>query len=341
MVEQVPGSGGFRIIFVTVFAVAALMVSAGCDNITEFEAGVSSSLTVYSGDLEVISQVTGITGGVQTLIRPGLVYVVTTDGEMLKYDSETLELLDTYIIGVASAAGYSILEFSPAENSVYIVGATGKILELALPECEVTDEFSVCQFPVAMSISTTIPSILYVADGVTDQVFAVRASTNSLVGTGLINWPVTCIEASNTDTTLIGTEDCFYRASFREGSQMRIAAGLSGSWTDIAFCEKLDAYAGMKSSNLGVVEMVYDPDLGIEVLDFVDGVSVGGNNHMLSFDGERYVYLLSYMGDSVSRILKYDMAFRQIVSEEYISGFPMAVQASSSGLVYVLVVEDL
>lgn len=313
---------------------------AGCTDLTEFGNLVSGTLTVYSEDFSVVAQLQGIEEARNLLIYPGYVFVVKGDGYIDKYSSETLELLGSYKIGQPSPAGYSHSAYSPSENSLYIVGSVGNIIEVSIPDCSVVDDFNVCPSPFHISASNTSPAYLYVSDGSSNAIWVVRAINNNPVDSWVFPAGITCIEASESDTTLVGTELGTYRLEFLPSGGLTGVYQLTESLLAIDYFPWDHNFAAVTGQSIGIVEIIIDPVTLLPALFFGYDSYIEGYNYVLACDIDRYAYVLSYLGENTSRIVKYDMTFHEISEQFEFSGIPLDMDVSGSGLIYVLTMEN-
>lgn len=319
-----------------------IVFASGCTDITEYENLTSGVLTVYTENFEVLKEVHGIEEARQILVCPGFVFVITGEGTIEKYDSETLELLGSYMIGQPSPAGYYLSAFSPRESTLYVIGSLGNVIEVSIPGCSVVDEFSVCSSPTKISVSNTAPAYLYVSDGLTNNIHVIRCSTNTPAGSRELVGGILCIEASESDTVLVGTELATYLLYFRSSGELYSSASgtAGGDFRDLEYFPWYNAYAAVRSSSLGVLEFIEDPDLHIMILTWGGEYSIAGTNHLLSCDPDRYYYVVSIIDNNIFRIVQYDMAIRNISSQIDVNGIPLDVSVSGSGLIYVLSLEN-
>ena len=315
-------------------------LNTGCTDITEFDNLVCGTITVYSEDFTVVAQLQGIEEARKLLIYPGFVFVVKGDGYIDKYSSETLELLGSYKIGQPSPAGYYHCAFSPSESSLYVVGSVGNIIEVSIPDCSVVDDFNVCASPVHISASNTNPAYLYISSGTSNTVWAVKASTNNPVDSWEFPGGITCIEASESDTTLVSTEYGTYRLQFLTAGGLTAIGQLSECLLAIEYFPWYECFAAVNAYQIGIVKTVIDPATLLPFMFFGYEFSIEGYNHILACDNDRYAYVLSYLGENMSRIVKYDMAWEQIVEQFDLNGIPLDMDVSGSGLIYVLTMEN-
>lgn len=315
-------------------------VFTACTEITEFDGLVCGTLTVYSEDFAVVGQVQGIEQARKLLVYPGYVFVVKGDGYIDKYSSETLQLLGSYKIGQPSPAGYFQCTFSPRESSMYVVGSVGNIIEVSIPSCLVVDDFSVCASPSEISASSTSPAYLYVCDGASSTIWIVKASSNITMDSFKLPAGILSIEASESDTTLVGTDVGTYRVEFLVSGGLTAVHQLPVKLVSIKYFPWYGNFAAVSEGAIGIVEVVVDPGTLLPALTFNYQRLIQGTSHLLAGDNDRYAYVLSYMGENMGIIEKYDMAFHEISERVNISGIPLDMDVSGSGLIYVLTMEN-
>jgi hypothetical protein len=303
---------------------------------------VNGVLTVYTEDFEVLNELHGLQEARQIFLYPGFVFVITGEGFIEKFDSETLELLGSYMIGQPSPAGYSLCAFSPRENTLYVTGSLGNIIEVSIPDCSVVDEFTVCSSPTGISATNTYPAYLYVIDGSTNTVLVVRCSTNTLAAYKEIVGETFCIETSESDTTLVGTEVgcCVLCLSPSGALYTSNPQALNSEFHELEYFAWSGVFAAVTSGTLGVIEVIEDPELHTPAIAWDPVVSIAGTYHMLACDQNRYCYVASYLGNSVFRLIQFDMTFRCVTDQIDIIGNPLDFAVSGNGLIYVLSQEN-
>ena len=331
--------------FPIAFVGASLLVFTGCTNIAEFDSLVEGTLTVYTEDFAVVGQIQGIEEARQILVYPGYVFVLKGTGYIDKYSSDNLEFLGSYKIGQPSPAGYSRLAYSPNEQTVYVIGPQANIIEISIPECLVVDEFIVCSAPSILSASSTSPAYLYVGDGASSTVWAVRGSSNIPVDSWVFPAGLICIEASEIDTTLVSTEVGVFAMEFLVSGGLRAHQVITSDCVSMEHFPWYGNFAavtpggGISPPRIRTIEIEFDPELMEDAFFFSAGKSLQGSNHILGCDSDRYAYVVSYLGGGVSRLVRFDMAFQDIDNEFDLSGVALDMDVSGSGLIYLLTME--
>lgn len=323
--------------------VLASLVGLSCSELTEYDLSWESSLRVYSPeDLSLVASFPEMTAPRSMMIVPGMIFVASTEGIVYSFDAETRELIGEHQVGPASASGYGRMVFSPTEGTAYLIGATGKILELSIPDCEVLDEFSPAASPFDLEITTGNPGHLWVADAYSNNVYQVRLSDNlALDHTHFLDTQIVqCMEALwGADTLIVGTSSLVYRVetSVSGGIRKTYVADVSGSFVALGSIANTGKLAVVKDNSLGLLNpyamYTVPPEPSITGKLFVEGslhrtADAGDYNHAI---------VLSYLGDMTCRLSRYyywDPA--EIVHSVDIQGYPLDMQVSGGGDIYVL-----
>lgn len=320
----------------------SLLVSlfGGCSEITEFENLASCTLTIYSQDFTVLKQIQGIEEARSLVVYPGLVFILRGNGYIDKYDSETLELIGSYPIGQSSPTGYSNVTYCSSKGSIYVVGALGNIIEVSVPDCQVVDDFSICPWPSMLSVSRTSPAYLYVVEGSSSKLWAVKCSSNSTVGSWTSSSGIVSVEASDSDTTLLSTDMGTYMMEFQTGGGFTSRYLQYSTYLDMEYSQWYHHFAVVGAESIGLIGIVIDPVTLLPIMETIDSQPIEGAGHLLSCDDDRYAFLASYMGENIIRMVKYDMALYTISELFETSGIPIDMEVSGSGLIYLLSMED-
>ncbi len=336
----------FRIIAVSLAVVAPFY--CGCTDLTEFEGTISAGVHVVSpADLSVVYTIPGIMGG-RSLCAPessGMILVATTEGTLLEFDSTTFELVDQHAVGQPSSAGYFDMVYCPIENknSIYIIGALGAIIEIDLPEFSIVDEFSVGPSPVDLLIGNGRPYI-YIADAISERVYEVHVITNGWSRMCQMRSSPVCMAADqNLDTILVGTLDgvdllstdgagVIFRRTFKDTPPISAVTTIP---QDTVLC----AVFNFQSGDMVAVIRGYWPSGGPFRLWYGE-VPVEGDTHFIcaSADGV-HAYVLSYLGESVSRLISYNVTTFTVEDELDLPGYPMDLEVAADGYIFALTTE--
>ena len=187
------------------FSVIILLMVPSCKSVTELDSAFKGEVVVLSSDLSVAGVITIPDGPASILVYPGHILVATIEGIILDFDSESMEKLGEYQVGPPSPSGYSEMIYSPVKGSVYLLGSYGNILELDLPECTVTDMFSVCQMPVRMVNGGPESPYIFVSDGGTNEVIRILTSTNIPSGSLMFNQSIRTMGPLDEDNMIVAT----------------------------------------------------------------------------------------------------------------------------------------
>ena len=314
-----------------------------CTGLTEYDLSYESSLRVYSPvDLSLVASYPEMISPRCIMIIPGMVFVASTEGRVYSFDSETRELTGDYQVGAPSASGYGRMVHSPSEGTAYLIGATGKILELSIPECQVLDEFSVCSSPFDLEISMGFHGYLWVADAYSNSIFQVRLSDNKLFGQKefMDTEVIQCIDALwASDTLIVGTSSLAYRVwNPGSGGLVRtFLADVAGSFQSLDAIWSTDCMIAVKDNLLGVLKPFSFYTVPPEP-SFTREVCIEGSLHEAGYAGDsQHGFALGYLGDMTCRLWKYYyVGSGEILFSEEIPGYPLDLKVSGGGDIYVL-----
>ena len=328
-------------------AAALVLFCMSCTDITEYSLTVTAGVNLYDpDDLTYLGSFPTPELAKSMFILNDHVYFTGTDGYIRSYDTVTRNLLEETMIGAASSVGYGEVVYNPLRNSIYVAGSTGNILEVSLPGCEVTDQFSVCALPTLLEVTTGSPGYLWVVDGVENEIHQVHLGTNGLCGS-LKYSEVTAIRAIEAsiypDSLLVGTSRGFFRLSALGPGNLRSAfiKNFFGS------CNCLSSIPG--DSNFVTVYSDSDPMIGgiwvytdnpliVPPPRFYNAVPINGSYFMseAGMDSSTFYVLSSdYSGTSTLSIYHTGENFG-IYHQVEVPGNPLDIEVSGSGEVYVL-----
>ena len=334
------------------------LFTLGCINMTEHATGYQAGLHVVSAyDFSLLNYMPDIPGARSLLLYPGNVFVVSTEGKIIRYDSETLELVDEYQIAPASAAGFSEIVFSVKTNSAYLIGAFGKILEISLPDCTVIDEFSVCQSPVKLAIASGSRNLL-VADGATSKVFQVITSNNTVYGSIELFFNVQSMAPlardlfQSTDSILIPTSGELNMIQVLGSGNIQrtvlYTQSPNGHFLDFAPVPYDTFFVAVYNSTVSNtftvgsyrITVPYVPPPEPPAYNFFGGENLFGTIPFLEMGYDyQHAYLLTYCGNNTSRLTAYNYRSLKITREEDFPGYPVDMKVSGDGIVYILTAE--
>jgi hypothetical protein len=331
----------FRILTV---AAAFTLASLGCTDLTEFQSALGTGVTVLKAeDLSVIHTIADIPNARSICPTTSFLLVATTEGTVFKYDLDTYQLLESFQVGSASPSGYFDMEFSYYENSVYLIGAFGNIIELGGPSYGIMDIFSICEAPSALEAARENP-FFYVAEPVTNRIYEVRAETNNIVRyCTLDNSPVCMAIDQDEDTILVGTNGTTELVSTAFSGVMfrREMPGFPRilSIETVPFDTTLCALFESGQSTFAAVVLHYFPPYGVSCL-WTGSAPVSGSSPCFTCVDEEgtEVFILTYIGENMSRLTGYDCRNYTIVDMIDLPGIPLDL-ACSEDRVIVLTTE--
>lgn len=325
------------------FAVAVFLILSGCTDIAEFDHTFRSGVNIVSTpDLSLVHTIENISGARSLCPLPGCFIVATTEGTVIRFDSQTYEQTGSFKVGSPSSSGYFEMEYSPTESSVYIIGAFGQISEFHVPDMELMDTFTLCESPVDIEIGTDIEvAYFYLAGATSKRIFEVRLSSNIASRSCYLEFSPTCMAIDQAqDTILIGTVGETEMVSIGTGPMRnRIMDDFPGILAietipdDTVFCAVFDYTKG----TIATVINYFPPVSGG---CWIGAVQIDGDIHYMCADSDGdHVYVLSYLGDNVSRLISYNCKSFLIESQIDLPGYPVDLEICSGGMLLVLTAE--
>ena len=331
---------------VRAFSSALLLFMISCTSLTEYESTYSGELHILSpADFSTIGTVRKIPSARSLLIYPDGLLVATTGGTVLSYALYTYELIGEYTVGSPSAAGYMQMAYSSLEDTAYLIGSMGKLLEISLPECTVLDEFTICQSPVKIVVARESPYI-YIVDGPSNRFYQV-AIENNIAYTSVSNYyTINCVEpGQNPDSILLGTSAGINLIEVLSPGTLRNSVvsepvpclALAAVPGDTVFVG-VKGYAGTVS--VGVVDEYNAQFQNPPLPEYYGEVDVTGNSHYLAIaQDSTHAFVLSSIGNSTSRLLAYNYTTYSIDQQVDIPGFPLDLKISDDGTIFALTCE--
>lgn len=327
-----------RTVTLEICFITILIMVAGCTDITEYEMGFSAGLhAISSEDFSILHVVSDLPGAQTLLMYPEKVFVVSNEGYIYSYNPEDMELIEEIQVGAPSPAGYSDIVFCSLKNSAYLIGALGTILEINLPECNVVDEFSLCQSPIMLELGLG-SSNLFVADGPTNRIYQMSVIENIPHDDISFFYTVkNMASCQNPDSMLVSTSGNMFllevispvyirRAIFQEAPTL----------SDMIAVPDDTIFVAVKSNNqVGILDMFSDELVPSPA--FTGAASITGSNHILAMGNDwQHAYVLSYLGDDISRLCAFNYRFLAITQTVDIAGFPLDLEVSGGGTIYAL-----
>jgi hypothetical protein len=311
-----------------------LIFPLGCKNIAEYDMAFQAGLLMISPeDFSVTGIVPGIEGGRCLLINDNDLFVVSTEGTIVRYTADDLELVDENTIAAPSPAGFSDAVISTVNGTAYIIGAMGTILEVSMQDCTVIDEFSVCQSPVMLALGNESEN-LFVADGPSSRIYQVGIVNNTAHDNVPLYFNINDMEPfQNPDSMLVATSGRIFLISVLSPSDIccrMIAKGCSG-FRKFSLTREDLSFVAIKDHTLGV--------FGYNGLafEFSPIATIGGDSHLLEIDPDReYAYVLSYTGENTSRFSVYNYVLHTFEMKVDIPGYPLDLEISGAGNIYLL-----
>lgn len=336
--------------FASAVCVSAFMI-AGCANVTEYELFYDARLNIYSEvNLALIDSLDLDPDARSILVRDNRIYVAGTDGYIRSYSTVTHSLLEENQVGAPAPSGYIEMEYNAFGNSIYLIGATGTIVDISVPNCIVTDQFSPCTSPVEIEITPGNPGYLWTVDGSENEIHQTHLATNGHCGS--IAYPphyqIGAISRSSyPDSLLVGTSGGFFRLETPSTGIFRSTWVKDVPWgclalSDIPEDSNFIAILEMGlSTRIGELCVYDDSTYAVPPPKFYNDVSIPGMFFMMepSAQGD-YVYSLASVDGGGSILTTYrtgdDYGIETVVE---MSGNPLDIYASEEGEVYVLIYE--
>ena len=324
-------------------AAAALLILPGCTDLTEFDHTLHSGINIiHPPDLSVVSTIENISGARSLCIIDDYFIVATTEGTLIRFDLATHQQTGIFPIGSPSSAGYFKMEYSPTESSVYIIGALGEIIEVHVPDMEFMDRFSICETPVDIEMPTDIENPNFYIAGVTSRtIFEVRRGTNNLSRTSILPFSPTCMAIDQgQDTMLVGTVGGTVLVSIggagmheRMMNHFPVILAIKAIPNDTTFCAVFVEYYTPKI--VTILNYFNNPISPSPI--WTDGVFIEGDTYYMCVEPDgSHAYILSYLGDNISRLLSYNCSSYVIENQIDLAGYPLDIGISPGGTLLVL-----
>lgn len=325
-------------------AAALLLLAVSCTDLTEYDDTYSAGVTSFSiYDLSPGGSIPDIAGARSLCATSKHLLVATTEGYLESYDPGSLEHTGSYPVGSPSPSGYFFMDHSRYENSVYLIGAFGQIIEFSASTLSISDVFSVCESPVAMEFMEYEP-YYYVADFSSSRILELRAETNGVCRQRTLESSPLCLAMDHTqDTMLVGTTGITELLSV--GSSGLIYRRAMSDWPRIDAIEAvpndttLCTVFEISSSDfrLSLVFRYFPPYGGGALWENVDFLP--GDMHYLAVDtaGQR-AFVLSYEGGDSSLLSGYYLEDHSLIGEVKVPGYPMDLDCGDNS-VYALTIE--
>ncbi len=325
-------------------AIACLaLLLVGCTSITEHEMAYDAGLYLISSeDFSTITSYSDLSGASCLLIYPGNFFVFSREGTISRYNSHTLELLEVYQVSSPSPAGFNEVVFCEQNNSAYLIGSLGRILEIHLPDCTVLDEFSVCESPIMLAQAPN-QDFLFVADGITNRIHQVAIQNNDAYDSVSLFFNIQSMEPDlSSDSMLVATSGGLSIVEILSPTNIRsINYDKLGSFLDIACVPDDSVFVGITDGAhyVGILDIFVELEWPPSPM-FYGTICLEGEGHILAMGQDwQHVYILSYLGDGISRLISYNYLFFTIDQMVEIPGHPLDLGVSGNGVIYVLTSE--
>lgn len=344
MVSRQAFRGIGRYIMVTRLSllVAFLLPLLSCTDLTEYDDTFKAGVSAFSlEDLSTVVSIGGIAGARSLCATSNYLLVATTKGYLESYNPYNLEHIGSYPVGSPSPSGYFFMDYSGYENSVYLIGAFGQIIEMNASTLDISDIFSVCESPVYIEFMENDP-YLYVADVSSSMILELRAETNGITRDRTLPSSPVCMAMDHTqDTMLVGTtgipelvtvgsSGSIYRRTMTKFPGILAIEAVPG---DTTLCAVFDA----ASTILGVVMRYFPPYGGGTLWNSIG--SLPGEAHYLAVDELGYMtFVLSYNGNGSSILSGYCLDDHSLIGQVEIPGYPVDLDCGDN-MVYALTIE--
>ncbi len=333
-------------IIVAIFVLTPLLFFFGCTGLTEYELPYSGALYILSpDDFSVIREISDIPEARSLLVYPDGLLIATTRGMIRSYSLGTYDLIGEFTVGSESPAGYSQMAYSSTEETAYLIGSMGKLLEIDLPGCEVLDEFSVCQSPIELVVPDN-SSYIFVCDGPSNRLYQLSIENNYPYTSVPVYFIINCFEpGQNPDSMLLGTS--------RGINLVEILA--PGVLRNTILDEPVPclALAAVPGDTIFVGVKGYPGDYSVGIVDVINSqvhvpplpeyygqVGITGNSHFLSMATDStHAFVLSSIGESASRLISYNCSTYTVDQQIDLPGFPLDLKVSEDGIIHALTTE--
>ncbi len=337
--QTLPALGGSVMVRLSALLSIAIIVLTGCTDLTEYQSTIKAGVHVIdSSDLSILGSVTDINGARSLCLVPGSFIVASTEGSVAFYDLDTFAHERTGQV-------YSRMIYSPMESSVYLIGSLGKIIEISAQNGEVIDAFSICESPIDLLMAGDNRPYLYVVDTASERILEVRMETNGVSRfCQMLSAPRCIAEDHRPDTMFVITLESadilstigsgiIRRRTLEEAVPFLTAADMPD---DTVLC------AVIRSTDTDMVVTIpaYFPDPFQKQPTYqiwTGAVAIEGDMHLICAGADRtHAYVLSYLGNSVSRLSAYNYTTFSIDGQLDLSGYPMDITTAETGEILVL-----
>ena len=316
--------------------VIALAGFFGCHQMAEFETGATFGVSfVRTSDYTVETVVSGLEGARSICSNGNYEFLVTTsNGALYRINSQTMAVDTCFLIGTPSGNGYNKIIRSLQHNSIYILGPSGKIIEVSLNYNFVKDEFYTGPNPIDLCASPDGSNHIFVIDSGDQTIRKVMTSSNTVIEesnlfhtpssvSGYVAFPEFVLVACSDDTGSVYQLDVETLNLYSVVVTGISCGEIASSQNDSIFCI---THPGTGSSDGGATLVRATPLP--EYLEYfpITGTPVSLCSHPFN----RYFYIASLKdGNTVITVLN-GITF-QVETEFNVDGFPFDVTTHRNG----------
>lgn len=331
--------------FSGVIVVITLAGLFGCHQVAEFETGATSGVSfIRTSDYMVETVVPGLEGARSIRSNGNNEFLVaTSNGALYRVNSQTMAVDTCFLIGTPSGNGYNVIIRSPQQNSIYILGSAGKLIEVGLNNNFVKDEFYTGPNPVDLCISPDGSNHIFVIDSGDQTIRKVMTSSNTVIAesnlyhipssvSGYVAFPEFVLAACSDDTGSVYMMDVETLILYSAISTGMPCEGIASSQNDSVFCV---THTGTGSSDGGATLVRATPFP--EYLEYfpITGTPVSLCSH--PFNSNFYVASLKD-GDTVITVLNGDTF--QVETEFTIKGLSFDITTHRNGEYLLVLTSD-
>ncbi|MBN1434683.1 hypothetical protein JW921_07985 [Candidatus Fermentibacterales bacterium] len=315
------------------------LAGTACHEPTEYSSTSRSGVTkIRVSDNSVIGTAEGISDGRSLASLGNTQFLVASgSGVLYRFDSATMSLDTSFAIGFGSGAGYGEI-ILPKPGSAYVIGAAGSILEISLQSNSVADELVAGPLPVCMCPSAS-DQRFYVGDGSDRRIREIDSETNTQLRQSqpLSETPVSLCAESLDESYLFaccsddaGTVERLSLSSLYSSQVLlgSICADVSAFPAESVWAVAHPDWYGL-NGRISICSSFFSPEVQEIALT---GHPIG----VCSVPGSTLFYVLSYLGDGISRATAVNFLTGDIVDHVDLEGFPWDITSHANGE-YVLV----
>lgn len=175
---------------VLLFGVILTAFVSGCHEVTEFQSGERSGVTlVRTCDLQAVSTLEGIEGGRSIIsVSPTELVVFSSGGLLYRIDTAKMSIDTSYTVGGSSGMGYGDV-VQAVNGHLYVLGPGSQVIEIDLEADAVVDMFQPGPSPSALAASPT-ESRLYFVDSAENFIGEIYLVSNVVGFTSSTDFPL-------------------------------------------------------------------------------------------------------------------------------------------------------